>query len=87
MSSSLQTTIPRKLEFLQRLSKEEQAIGAAMALTVVAAAVYASRPAKKVSSDNTIFRLNIRFYHVTHRLPLSYGIEHCSIRFWKHACR
>lgn len=87
MSSSLQTTIPRKLEFLQRLSKEEQAIGAAMALTVVAAAVYASRPAKKVSSDNTTFRLNIRFYYVIHRLPISYGTEHCSIRFWKHPCR
>lgn len=58
--SSLQTTIPRKLEYLQKLSKEEQAIGAAVVLAIVAAAVYTSQPVKKVMTTQRVSQKNER---------------------------
>ncbi|CAO3660586.1 unnamed protein product [Umbelopsis ramanniana] len=44
---SLQTTLPKKLEALKNLSREDQYIGAAVAVAIVAAAVYASKSSKK----------------------------------------
>jgi hypothetical protein len=45
---SLQTTIPKKLEALRNLSREDQYIGVAVAVAVIAAAVYTSKSSKKV---------------------------------------
>lgn len=45
---SLQTSIPRKLEALKNLSREDQYIGAAVAVAVIAAVVYTSKSSKKV---------------------------------------
>ena len=45
---SLQTTLPKKLEALKNLSREDQYIGAVVAVAIVAAAVYTSKSSKKV---------------------------------------